>query len=87
MNYLAVHPNAKIGEGVEIGPFTYIAENVEIGEGTWIGAHATLGRNVTIGKGCMVLADACVMKDMPENTLIGGVPARIVRKLNEVESY
>ena len=58
-----------------------------VGEGTWIGAHATLGRNVTIGKGCMVLADACVMKDMPENTLIGGVPARIVRKLNEVESY
>jgi maltose O-acetyltransferase len=58
-----------------------------VGEGCWIGAHATLGRNVTIGKGCMVLADACVMKNMPENTLIGGVPARIVRKLDDVESY
>ena len=58
-----------------------------VGEGCWIGAHATLGRNVTIGKGSMVLADACVMKNMPENTLIGGVPARIVRKLDEVESY
>ena len=61
--------------------------SVCVGEGCWIGAHATLGRNVTIGTGCMVLADACVLKNMPENTLIGGVPARIVRKLNEVESY
>ena len=35
----------------------------------------------------MILADACVLKNMPEKTLIGGVPARIVRKLDEVESY
>ena len=61
--------------------------SVFVGDGSWIGPGATLGRNVSIGKGCMVLADACVMKDMPENTLIGGVPARIVRKLNEVETY
>lgn len=61
--------------------------SIRVGEGCWIGAHATLGRNVTIGKGSMILADACVMKNMPENTLIGGVPARIVRKLDEVESY
>ena len=62
------------------------AVSICVGEGCWIGAHATLGRNVTIGKGCMILADACVMKNMPEKTLIGGVPARIVRKLDELES-
>ena len=62
-------------------------DSISVGEGCWIGAHATLGRNVTIGKGCMILADACVLKNMPEKTLIGGVPARIVRKLDEVESY
>ena len=61
--------------------------SIRVGEGCWIGAGTTLGRNVTIGKGCMVLASACVMKNMPENTLIGGVPARIVRKLDEIESY
>lgn len=60
--------------------------SVFVGEGSWIGADATLGRNVSIGKGCMVLADSCVLKNMPEKTLIGGVPARIVRKLDEVES-
>jgi len=58
-----------------------------VGEGCWIGAGTTLGRNVTIGKGCMILASACVMKNMPEKTLIGGVPARIVRKLDDIESY
>lgn len=56
-----------------------------VGEGCWIGSEATIGRNVTIGKGCMILPDACVLKNMPENTLVGGVPARIVRKLNEIE--
>lgn len=58
-----------------------------VGEGCWIGAGTTLGRNVTIGKGGMVLATSCVMKNMPENTLVGGVPARIIRKLDEGESY
>ena len=61
--------------------------SIRVEEGCWIGAGTTLGRNVAIGKGCMVLASSCVMKNMPENTLIGGVPARIVRKLDEVESY
>lgn len=58
--------------------------SIFLGDGCWIGADATLGRNITIGKGSMVLADSCVLKSMPENTLIGGVPARIVRKLDEV---
>ena len=59
--------------------------SISLGKGSWIGAGATLGRNVTIGKGCMVLAGACVLKNMPENTLVGGVPARIVKKLDEIE--
>lgn len=57
--------------------------SVFVGEGSWIGAGATIGRNITVGKGCMVLAASCVLKNMPENTLVGGVPARIVRKIDE----
>lgn len=60
--------------------------SISLGEGSWIGADTTLGRNVTIGKGCMVLAGACVLKNMPENTLVGGVPARIVKKLDEIDT-
>jgi maltose O-acetyltransferase len=57
--------------------------SVVIGSGSWIGAGATIGRNITIGKDCMILAASCVLKNMPEGTLIGGVPARIVRKVHE----
>ena len=60
---------------------------VSVGAGCWIGAGTTLGRNVTIGKGCMVTPSACVMKNMPEYTLLGGVPARIIRKLEDAEIF
>ena len=52
-------------------------------DGCWVGAGAILCQNVTISKGCMVIPAACVMRDVPENTLVGGVPARIMKKLDE----
>ena len=52
-----------------------------VGDGCWIGARATVGRNVRIGDGTVVGACACVMADVAENTLVGGVPARPIRKL------
>ena len=58
-------------------------DSISVGEGCWIGAHATLGRNVTIGKGCMVIPNTCVMRNLPGNTLVGGVPARVMKKLDE----
>ena len=54
-------------------------------EGCWIGTGAILCQNITIEKGCMVIPGSCVMRDLPENTLVGGVPARIMKKLNEKE--
>lgn len=56
-------------------------------EGCWIGTGAILCQNVTISKGCMVIPAACVMKNVPENTLVGGVPARIMKKLDEKGLY
>lgn len=60
MNYSAVHPNAKIAERVEIGPFTYIAEHVEIGEGTWIGPNVTILDYVKIGRNCRIFPGAVI---------------------------
>lgn len=45
----AIHPSAKIAEGVTIGPFSFIGENVEIGSGTWIGPHAVVRGRTKIG--------------------------------------
>lgn len=52
-----------------------------VGDGVWIGARATFVRNITVGTGSVVAACACVGKDVPEDCLVGGVPAKIIREL------
>lgn len=56
---------------------------IHIEDGCWIGARSTFGRNTTVGRGSVIAACACVMKDVCENRLVGGVPAREIRKLND----
>lgn len=56
---------------------------IHVGSGTWIGARATVGRNIRIGKGCMIATCACVMKNIEDNRLVGGVPAKEIRKLDD----
>lgn len=58
-----VHPDAKIGDGVEIGPFTTIYEDVEIGEGTWIGPNVTIMDGARIGKNCKIFPTAVISAD------------------------
>lgn len=55
--------------------------SIRVGDGCWIGARATIGKSVTLGQGCVVGACACVLQNLPENTVAGGVPARVIRKL------
>lgn len=54
---------------------------VRIGDGTWIGARAIILPGVTIGRRCLVAAGAVVSKDVPDDTLVAGNPARVVREL------
>ena len=60
----AVHPTARLEDGVVVEPFAVIGANVEIGAGTVIGAGAAIGREVSIGRGCSIGAGvtlACVI--------------------------
>lgn len=54
---------------------------IHIGQGTWIGAHATVLAGVTIGRRVIVAAGAVVVNDVPDNTLVAGVPARVIKEL------
>ena len=55
---------------------------IRIGRNVWVGAHATILRNVTIGDGAVVAAGAVVAKDVEANTIVGGVPARLLRRID-----
>ena len=54
---------------------------VIIGDDVWIGADAVILPGVTIGKHCVVAAGAVVTKDVPDNTIVGGVPAKEIKKI------
>lgn len=58
-----------------------IPEPVHIGRRVWIGANATVLPGVTIGDGAIVAAGAVVAGDVPENMVVGGVPAKVIKKI------
>ena len=53
---------------------------VVIGNNVWIGDKATILPGVTIGDGAVVAANAVVTKDVPSYSVVGGNPARIIKK-------
>lgn len=54
---------------------------VVIGNGTWVGARAIVLPGVTIGSRVAVAAGSVVTKDVPDEVLVGGNPARVIRQL------
>ncbi|KAF4960619.1 hypothetical protein FSARC_10433 [Fusarium sarcochroum] len=62
---------------------TSFALPIRIEADAWIGARATILPGVTIGRGATVAAGAVVGKDVEPETLVGGVPARFIRRLRD----
>jgi acetyltransferase-like isoleucine patch superfamily enzyme len=70
----------------EIGPHEQRAgatagAPIRIGDGSWLGAGVTVLGGVTVGEGCVVAAGAVVRTDTEPDTVYGGVPARLIRRL------
>lgn len=51
---------------------------IKIGRGSWIASHAVIKAGVTIGSGVIIAGNAAVVKDVPDNVMVGGVPAKII---------
>ena len=91
------HGGVTLGDGCQIGhnvvfatlnhglspeerPITYPAPIV-LERNAWIGSNATILQGVTIGENAVVAAGAVVTRNVPANTIVGGVPARFIRKI------
>ncbi len=59
------------------------AEPVEIGDDVWICGNVTICPGVKIGNRAVIAAGAVVTKDVPEGVLVGGNPAKIIKKVGE----
>ena len=86
-----------IGDGTLVGPKTVIAtlnhhmnpskranllpKPVTIGKNVWIGANVTILPGVNIGDGAIIAAGAVVTKDVPDNCVVGGVPAKKIKDI------
>ena len=56
---------------------------VHIGKNVWIGANAVICAGVTVGDNAVVAAGAVVVKDVEANTVVGGVPAKLIKRIDQ----
>lgn len=83
-NVLIAPKVSLLSEGHTISPAgrqSLVPGHVHIKKGAWIGANATILPGVTVGENAVVAAGAVVSKDVPDNTIVGGIPARIIKTI------
>ena len=82
---------AIVGENSHIGAGAVLAgviepasaEPVRVGDNVLVGANAVVIEGVQVGNGSVVAAGAIVTQDVPENVVVAGVPARVIKEIDE----
>jgi acetyltransferase-like isoleucine patch superfamily enzyme len=73
-----------LSEGHPLDPYqrhSLVPGKIHIKKNAWIGANATILPGVTIGENAVVAAGAVVSKDVPNNVVVGGIPAKIIKSI------
>lgn len=78
-NAAMIHHDVFIGKFCEISPRVCLTGNVSIGDYTFIGAGAIIIPKIKIGKNCIIGAGSVVNKDIPDNSIAVGVPAKVIK--------
>ena len=82
--YLSCHPENH-NHDILLIPFRLqgvTRKGIRIGNNCWIGSKVTILDGVTIGDNCIIAAGSVVNKNIPANSIIGGVPARVIKDRN-----
>jgi len=83
-NVLIAPKVSLLSEGHPISPAdrqSLVPGHIHIKKGAWIGANATILPGVTVGENAVVAAGAVVSKDVPDNTIVGGIPAKTIKMI------
>jgi len=83
-NVLIAPKVSLLSEGHPIEPenrHALVPKPIHIKKNAWIGAGATILQGVTIGENAVVASGAVVSNDVPDNTIVGGIPAKIIKPI------
>ena len=83
-NVLIAPKVSLLSEGHPVSPesrHSLVPGHIHIKKNAWIGAGVTILPGVTIGENAVVAAGAVVSKDVPANTVVGGIPAKIIKAI------
>ncbi len=83
-NVLIAPKVSLLSEGHPIEPEdrqSLVPGHIHIKKNAWIGASATVLQGVTIGENAVVASGAVVSKDVPDNAIVGGIPAKIIKMI------
>lgn len=92
INGIEIGKNVRIGPGVKLISASHRLEDfslheecgpIVIGNNCWLGADSIVLPGVSLGEHVVVAAGAVVSKNMPKNSLVGGVPAKVIRDIGE----
>lgn len=83
-NVLIAPKVSLLSEGHPIDPenrHSLTVGHIHIKKNAWIGANATILQGVKIGENAVVASGAVVSKNVPDNTIVGGIPAKIIKTI------
>jgi sugar O-acyltransferase (sialic acid O-acetyltransferase NeuD family) len=82
--FTSVHHDVTIGQFCEISPRATLLGGCNIGDFSSVGSTATILPDVTIGQNVKIGAGTIITKDIPDNSLVVGVPGKVVKKLENL---